>query len=255
MKLASLRHGRDGRLVVVSHDLTRATDAFLVAPTLQGALDRWSEAGPRLGDLATALELDTVPSFRFHEHDCAGPLPRSYLRLLVDAETDAREVRPAAADLCLGARDAAEVERGAGSGLPGLAVVTGDVPMDASRAAATEAIRLMMLSSGTAGEGPGRFSPVAVTPDEFDAAFADGRLDLPLLRSLDNHAFEPLGSPPFDIAGLLAAAAAARPLRTGTIVEMRLSASGEGRSLRLEMRDARGRSIFGAIEQGVPATA
>lgn len=39
MKLASLKHGRDGRLVVVSQDLNWFTDAFLIAPTLQAALD------------------------------------------------------------------------------------------------------------------------------------------------------------------------------------------------------------------------
>ena len=39
MKLASLKHGRDGRLVVVSEDLNWFTDAFLIAPTLQAALD------------------------------------------------------------------------------------------------------------------------------------------------------------------------------------------------------------------------
>ena len=39
MKLASLKQGRDGRLVVVSRDLTRATDAFFIVPTLQAALD------------------------------------------------------------------------------------------------------------------------------------------------------------------------------------------------------------------------
>ena len=78
MKLASLRHGRDGRLVVVSRDLTRATDAFIVAPTLQAALDDWERHGPRLADLARELEIGSVPSFRFHEHDCASPLPRAY---------------------------------------------------------------------------------------------------------------------------------------------------------------------------------
>ena len=41
MKLASLKHGRDGRLVVVSQDLNWFTDAFLIAPTLQAALDDW----------------------------------------------------------------------------------------------------------------------------------------------------------------------------------------------------------------------
>ena len=32
MKLASLKEGRDGRLVIVSRDLTRAVDASDVAP-------------------------------------------------------------------------------------------------------------------------------------------------------------------------------------------------------------------------------
>src|ERR671917_2167350 len=78
MKLASLKHGRDGRLVVVSRDLTRATDAFIIVPTLQAALDDWLRCGPALADLAEQLEHGSVPSFRFHEHDCASPLPRAY---------------------------------------------------------------------------------------------------------------------------------------------------------------------------------
>ena len=39
MKLASLKHGRDGKLVVVSNDLAWCADATHVAPTLQAALD------------------------------------------------------------------------------------------------------------------------------------------------------------------------------------------------------------------------
>ncbi|MGL4974913.1 MAG: fumarylacetoacetate hydrolase family protein, partial [Bosea sp. (in: a-proteobacteria)] len=78
MKLASLKQGRDGRLVVVSDDLTRATDAFPVVPTLQAALDNWEVFAPRLADLAEGLQHGAVPSFRFHEHDCASPLPRAY---------------------------------------------------------------------------------------------------------------------------------------------------------------------------------
>ena len=53
MKLATLRNGsRDGRLVVVSKDLTRATDAARIAPTLQAALDDWEHMAPRLERLA-----------------------------------------------------------------------------------------------------------------------------------------------------------------------------------------------------------
>ena len=69
MKLATLKDGtRDGRLVVVSRDLTRATEAARVARTLQAALDDWAHLGPRLADLGESLELGAVPSFRFHEH-------------------------------------------------------------------------------------------------------------------------------------------------------------------------------------------
>ena len=41
MKLASLKHGRDGRLVVVSADLAWSADARHIAPTLPAALDDW----------------------------------------------------------------------------------------------------------------------------------------------------------------------------------------------------------------------
>ena len=78
MKLSSLKQGRDGRLVVVSKDLTRATDAFFIVPTLQQALDQWDKVAPLLADLSEQLEHGSVPSIRFHEHDCAAPLPRAY---------------------------------------------------------------------------------------------------------------------------------------------------------------------------------
>ena len=78
MKLASLKQGRDGRLVIVSRDLTQAVEANRIAPTLQAALDDWANVAPRLQALADQLELGSVPSFRFHEHDCLSPLPRAY---------------------------------------------------------------------------------------------------------------------------------------------------------------------------------
>ena len=78
MKLASLKHGRDGRLVVVSNDLHWFTDAFLIAPTLQAALDDWDRCAPLLGALAESLEHEAVPRGRFREHEAAAPLPRAY---------------------------------------------------------------------------------------------------------------------------------------------------------------------------------
>lgn len=56
MKLASLQHGRDGRLVVVRRDLTTYVLAEPIAQTLQQALDNWDIAAPQLAELAAALE-------------------------------------------------------------------------------------------------------------------------------------------------------------------------------------------------------
>ena len=58
MKLASLKQGRDGRLIVVSRDLLRAADANGIALTLQAALDAWACSAPRLSVLALQLEAD-----------------------------------------------------------------------------------------------------------------------------------------------------------------------------------------------------
>ena len=78
MKLASLKAGRDGRLIVVSRDLSRATEASHIAPTLQAALDDWAQAEPKLASLAAALERGAAPSFPFQPQACAAPLPRAY---------------------------------------------------------------------------------------------------------------------------------------------------------------------------------
>ena len=67
MKLASLKNGtRDGRLVVVSKDLTRYTDASFLVPNLQAALDDWRRIAPHLEALAESLDHGSVPSERFH---------------------------------------------------------------------------------------------------------------------------------------------------------------------------------------------
>jgi fumarylacetoacetate (FAA) hydrolase len=79
MKLASLKTGRDGRLVVVAHDLTRAVAADGIAPTLQAALERWAEVEPALRALAERLEQGRADrAFAFEEGACASPLPRAY---------------------------------------------------------------------------------------------------------------------------------------------------------------------------------
>ena len=78
MKLASLRHGRDGRLVVVSDDLAWCAHAGPEVPTLQAALDDWTHAEPRLRTLSEGVNAGTILRERFHEREAASPLPRAY---------------------------------------------------------------------------------------------------------------------------------------------------------------------------------
>jgi fumarylacetoacetate (FAA) hydrolase len=79
VKLASLKHGRDGTLIVVSRDLSRAVVASDIAPTLQAALDAWSETAPRLDALSSALnDGRCANAFAFDEGAVSSPLPRAY---------------------------------------------------------------------------------------------------------------------------------------------------------------------------------
>ena len=61
MKLATLGSGRpDGQLVVVSSDLTRCVSAGRIAPSLQAALDDWTQTAPALSDLSARLEAGEI---------------------------------------------------------------------------------------------------------------------------------------------------------------------------------------------------
>src|SRR6185437_10384323 len=79
MKLASLKSGRDGALVVVSRDLTRCVSAGHIAPTLQHAMDHWHEAAPRLMRVYDLMNEGEVAGEKpFDPKECASPLPRAY---------------------------------------------------------------------------------------------------------------------------------------------------------------------------------
>jgi fumarylacetoacetate (FAA) hydrolase len=227
MKLASLKQGRDGRLVVVSKDLAHATDAFFIVPTLQQALDNWDHVAPRLADLARQLELGAVPAFRFHETQCSSPLPRAYQwadgSSYVNHVALVRRARghelPASfwsdplmyqggSDSFLGPRDEIMVaDEAHGIDFEGeLAVITSDVPMGAGTNITAKAIRLIMLANDVSlrnlipaelEKGFGffhakpstAFSPVAVTPDELSEAWDGGRLHRPLICVLNGRIF------------------------------------------------------------------
>ncbi len=203
MKLASLKSGRDGRLVVVSDDLAWYADAAHIAPTLQAALDNWSEAEPRLRALSTDLAHEAIPMMRFHERDAASPLPRAYQwadgSAYVNHVALVRQARGAempdsfwhdplmyqgGSDGFLGPRDAIPlVDAAWGCDMEAeVVIVTDDVPMGVSADEARRHILLVGLTNDVSLRGliPGElakgfgffqsksasaFSPVFVTPD------------------------------------------------------------------------------------------
>jgi fumarylacetoacetate (FAA) hydrolase len=79
MKLASQDSGRDGRLLVVSQDLSCAVAVPEIAPTLQHALDHWACCAPRLDAMYRRLNAgDVAGAVTFDPAICAAPLPRAY---------------------------------------------------------------------------------------------------------------------------------------------------------------------------------
>ena len=259
MKLASLKQGRDGRLVVVSTDLAWCADATHIAPTLQAALDAWDRLLPDLQNLATDLDHEVIPRERFHEHDAASPLPRAYQwadgSAYVNHVALVRQARGAempetfwhdplmyqgGSDGFLAPRDPIPLADEAwGCDLEAeVVVVTGDVPLGASRDEALAGIRLVGLTNdvslrnlipGELAKGFGffqskpasAFSPVFVTPDALGDWWRDGKLHRKLNVDLNGQPFgraEAGEDMTFDFGTLVAHAAKTRRLGAGTIV-------------------------------------
>jgi catechol 2,3-dioxygenase-like lactoylglutathione lyase family enzyme len=234
MKLASLGDGsRDGRLVVVSRDLTRAADATHIAPTLQAALDAWDAVSPELERIARGVETGGQPVLRFHERDALAALPRAYQRLDPGRRHGNRSFAPPRATI------------GAGAASVALAALTGDLARGADLAAARAAIRLVVLLCET--ERGATLAPAAVTPDEAIA----GSLALHL-GSAPAARLDPVTDPETDLAAVVMRAARDRALAAGCLVvpDPLLDAVplAAGAALRAEIRDAAGRPVFGAIE-------
>ncbi|MFY2763419.1 fumarylacetoacetate hydrolase family protein [Arenimonas sp. MALMAid1274] len=328
MKLASLKEGgRDGTLIVVSKDLRRAVRATGIAPTLQRALEDWSNTAPRLNGLYEALQgsaaetINGEPVFAVDFTAFASPLPRAYefvdgsaylphvarVRKARGAEvpesfyTDPLMYQAVSAGF-YGPRDPVLVaDEAYGIDLEAeVVIVTDDVPQGATPAQASGHIQLVGLVNdvslrhlipGELAKGFGflqskprsALSPVFVTPDELGAAWRDDKVHLPLLTHINGAWF---GAPEagvdmqFNFAQLVAHAARTRPLSAGTIVGSGTVANedtGKGAScfaelrtvetlrdgkpstpfmrfgdtVRIEMLDAGGASIFGAIEQRI----
>ena len=256
MKLATLKDGRDGRLVVVSRDLSHQLDASAVAATLQAALDDWINTKPLLEELAASVQ---SKGEAFDQSACASPLPRAYQwadgSAYVNHVELVRRARGAempesfwtdplmyqgGSDTFLAPRDDIPVADEAwGIDFEAeVAVITDDVPSGVSAADAGRHIQLLMLVNdvslrglipGELGKGFGffqskpssAFSPVAVTPDELGDAWHDNKVHLPLLSNFND---VPFGKPEagidmtFDFGQLIAHAAKSRPLSAGTII-------------------------------------
>ncbi|MBS0463029.1 MAG: fumarylacetoacetate hydrolase family protein [Proteobacteria bacterium] len=321
MKLGSLKEGgRDGTLVIVSRDLTRAVRATGIADTLQRALEDWSNAAPRLNALSEQLNAGSAQgAFDLDMAQLAAPLPRAYefvdgsaylphverVRRARGAEVPASFysdplMYQAVSAGFYGPRDAVVVPDAAyGIDLEAeVVVVTDDVPMAVTPAQAAAHIQLIGLVNDVSlrnlippelAKGFGflqskprsALSPVFVTPDELGDAWQGNKVHLAMLTHINGQWF---GAPEagvdmqFDFAQLVAHAAKTRPLSAGTIVgsgtvanqDTALGAScfaerrtvetletgapktpfmAFGDTVRIEMLDRDGRSVFGAIDQ------
>ena len=326
MKLGSRKEGgRDGTLIVVSRDLARGVRVPHIAPTLQRALEDWSNTAPRLNGVSEALNgstAQTIDGFEVFALDMAAlaaPLPRAYefvdgsaylphverVRRARGAEvpesfyTDPLMYQAVSAGF-YGPRDPVLVRDEAyGIDLEAeVVIVTDDVPHGVSAEDAAEHIQLVGLVNDVSlrnlipnelAKGFGFLqskprsclSPVFVTPDELGDAWKDSKVHRPLLTHINGEWF---GAPEagedmqFSFAQLVAHAAKTRPLSAGTIVGSGTVANQStdkgascfaeqrtietlrdgkpstpfmkfGDTVRIEMLDAEGASIFGAIEQ------
>ena len=220
MKLASLKEGgRDGTLIVVNRDLTRAVRATGIAPTLQAALEDWSNVAPRLNALYEGLQAGKAgDAFDLDVDRLASPLPRAYE--FVDGSAYlphvARVRRARGAEVPESFYTDPLMYQATSSGFlaprdPILAasedwgidleaevvVVTDDVAMGVTPAQAAEHIQLIGLVNDVSlralipaelAKGFGflqskprsALSPVFVTPDELGDAWKDSKLHLPM---------------------------------------------------------------------------
>jgi fumarylacetoacetate (FAA) hydrolase len=322
MKLASLKSGRDGILLVVSRDLKTAVRATDIAPTLQSALDNWKNFAPKLEVLSNELNAGKAPgSFSFDPQQLSSPLPRAYQwadgSAYVNHVELVRKARGAemppsfwtdplmyqgCSDSFIGPCEEIRLpseEQGIDFEAE-VVVITDDVPMGIDAKAALSHIQLVGLVNdvtlrnlvpGELAKGFGffqskpasSFSPVFVTPDELGTHWREGKLHLPLRSILNGKLF---GEPnagvdmTFDFGTLLSHCAKTRHLCAGTILgsgtvsnldrskgssclaekrTLETIESGKpstpfmkfGDRIRIEMVDAQGRSIFGAIDQEV----
>ncbi|MBU2880447.1 fumarylacetoacetate hydrolase family protein [Psychrosphaera sp. B3R10] len=228
MKLASLKSGRDGQLVVVNSALTKMTRVTDIAPTMQAAIDQWQEIEPQLKVRFQQLENGQVEAEDFDQTKCESPLPRAYqwadgsayvnhvelVRKARNAEMPATFwtdplMYQGGSDSFLAPRDNIVMPQTDGFGVDfeaEVAVITNDVPMGVNPEDALQHIKLIMIVNDVSLRGliPGElakgfgffqskpssaFSPVCVTPDMLGDAWQGGKLSLPLMSHYNGTLF------------------------------------------------------------------
>ena len=259
MKLATYRNGsRDGRLLVVSHDLTRAVDAAAVAPTMQFAIEHWCQVELELQALYGDLNEDAcADAFPFDPSRCMSPLPRTHQFVDASAFLNHGRIMEQAYQLdvkktpgipILVQRQSDEfwgpcedyplIEADNGDFEGEFAVIVDDTPMASSPEFCAQQIRLVMIFNdvsmrahlfrelemgfGFINAKPAAvFGPVAVTPDELGDAWADdGRIHLDMQVSVNSKHFgHPNGREmDWSFGELLAHLSKNRNLKAGTIL-------------------------------------
>jgi len=260
MKLATLRNGRhDGQLVVLSSDLTRFVSAGRIAPTLQAALDDWERLAPALAALAGELDAGAIAGQAFDAAQALAPLPRAYqwidgsgylshlerVRNLKGSKNE--ELQSERPLLYQGGSDSLSAPtdpiRVTDPDLAidfeaEVAVITGPVPMAATRDQAAAAIRLVTICNDVSlrrlvaddlqngfgffhAKPSTSFAPIVATPDSLGDAWRDNRLHLPIRIEVNGTLY---GQPNagtdmhFDFADLIVEAARTRDLAAGTII-------------------------------------
>ena len=220
MKLATLKDGsRDGRLLLVSRDLTRALDAGHIAVTLQLAIENWWRVEPLLQALYRELnEGRAEGAFVFDPAAVMAPLPRAYQWLDGSAflnhgelmqkafhldPINGADITPlmyqGAGDDFLGGRDDIRLpSESQGIDFEGeFVVLVDEVPLGCPAEQAGGHIKLILQINDVSlralapremktgfgflqAKPSSSFAAVAVTPDELGDAWRDGRVHLPL---------------------------------------------------------------------------
>jgi fumarylacetoacetate (FAA) hydrolase len=232
VKLATYKSaGRDGTLLVVANDLSRAVAVDPIAPTLQAALDEWQRIEPSLREVAARLDAsDASDSFAFDLGKAAAPLPRAYQWCDGSAYLNHAELvrRARKADMPQSLYHDPLIYQGGSDQLQGprdpitiadeswgidleaeIAVITTDVPMGVSADDAGDYIALVTFINDVSlrnlipselakqfgffqSKPATAFAGIAVTPDSLGVAWDGRKLSLPL-RSWVNGAW--LGEP------------------------------------------------------------